>query len=129
MACKNSINWQCAKIPRVLRVLGVYLTTKPQIVGWAVPGKRHKIFVEVRLIVVKGLVRDPRPIDRPCRVKTVESVLKSVKTRYLFRRPADQSLKMRAQVVLANADMVTQRPNCHRTVISADLSQSILNQI
>ena len=81
LACKNSISWQGAVYPGMFRVFAVYTTLQLQIVGWALSGKRHKILVEVRLIIETAFVRDPRPIDGLNRVNRAKNVPKPVETR------------------------------------------------
>src|SRR6185503_7020920 len=73
-----------------------------------------------------GLVSDPCPIDRLCWVNAAEGMFKTVQARQLCRRPADQLLELRAQMVLADAHLVTQRPDRQRTMALGDLRESIL---
>ena len=71
-------------------------------------GKCLKIFVEVGLIIVVRLVRDPRPIERLHGVNLVENLLKAVDTRQGFGGAADDLVELGDQMLLADADPITQ---------------------
>jgi hypothetical protein len=49
--CKNSINWHLAEIPGLFRVLSLETPPPSQVVAGTIPGKRRKVFVEMRLII------------------------------------------------------------------------------
>jgi hypothetical protein len=71
------------------------------------PGKCHKILVEVRLIIEAGFLREQGPIDRPCWINRAEDVHKPVETRQFLRRDTDHPLELCPQMVLADADVIT----------------------
>ena len=91
----------------MLRVFSENPATNPQIVRGVVSGKRLEILVEVGLIVVARLMRDPRPIDGLRQVDALEDVAKAIHTRDFFWRAADKALKLCDQVLLTDAHMVT----------------------
>ena len=49
--CQNLINWYLAEIPGLFRVLSLETPPSSQVVAGSSPGKRHKVFVEMRLII------------------------------------------------------------------------------
>ena len=71
-------------------------------------GERHKILVEVGLIVVATLVCDPYPIDWLCRVNRAKDVLKPDEAGQFFWGDANQPFELGAQVILTDSDTVTQ---------------------
>src|SRR5215213_8872594 len=59
----------------------------------------------------------------------MKSVCKPVKPRDFLRRDAHQSFELRTQVVLADADLLAQRPNGQCTVMMVDLCHGILHDV
>ena len=63
LACKNSINWQVTVRAGMFRVFRLHTAAQLYVLRGAMSGKRHKILVEVRLVIELGLMRDARQID------------------------------------------------------------------
>jgi hypothetical protein len=129
MACKNSINWQVAVYTGVFRVLAFHSMPQLYVFAGAVSRKRHKILVEVRLIVKVRLMRNFCQINCLSTVYQVKNVRKTVEARDFLRRDAHESLELRAQVVLANANLIAQGPNRQRAVPLGNLADGTLHQI
>ena len=106
-------------------IFRVGASPQPQVLGWIVAGKRQKFFVEVGQIVVAGPDRDPRPLDGPDGVSHAEGVLKSVELRQFFHRNADQSFEVCDEVVLADADGVTEVPDRYFAMLASHLGYAI----
>ena len=66
-------------------VLGVHLTTKPQIIGGSVPSKFSEIPNKMRLVMKIELVCDQRPIDGLGEVNARQNVAKPIEASQLFR--------------------------------------------
>jgi hypothetical protein len=82
---------------------------KAQVFQWAVSSECPKIVTEVRLIVVVRLVSYQRPIGRLRGINCMENVLQSIEACQYIRRDANYPFELSEQVVLADANMVTQR--------------------
>lgn len=58
--------------------LNMHLTTKPQIIGWCVSGKFLEIPNKMRLVMVRELMCNQRPIDGLGEVNTCQNVGKPI---------------------------------------------------
>jgi hypothetical protein len=66
LTCKNSINWEVAENAGMFRVFSLHPAAHLHILAGAVSSERHKILVEVRLIIKLSLMRDPSQSDGLC---------------------------------------------------------------
>ena len=109
----------------MLRILTMNLTAQAEIIAGGVSGKGHEILVEVRLVVIAGLVRHLRPIDRLGGVNTFNNVFEAVKPRQIFGCASHEPLELCSQVILTHAHLVAQRSNRERTVLGGNLLEGI----
>ena len=92
-------------------VLGVHLTTKPQIIGGGVSGKFLEIPNKMRLVMKKELVCNPRPIDGLGKVNTRQNVTKPIEASQLFWCTTDHLLELYDEVLLAHPHTLTEFAN------------------
>ena len=95
----------------MLWVFSFHSLAELYVLAGTVAGKREEILVEVRLIVKPGFMGDIRQINRPGKVNRPKNMSKAVETRDFLGRDPHEALELRAQVVLADADLITQRSN------------------
>src|SRR5689334_18605728 len=120
LACKNSINRQVAEHTGMFRVFSLHPAAQLDIFGRTVSGKGQEIPIEVRLIVELGLMSNARQIERVGRVKRAKDVGKPVETRDFLGRNTHESFELVAQMVLAETDLIAQRPDGQCAMILSD---------
>ena len=110
-------------------VLGVHLTTKPQIIGGSVPSKFSEIPNKMRLVMKIELVCNHRPIDGSGEVNTRQNVGKPIEASQLFWCTTDHLLELYDEVLLAHPHTLTEFANRYYTMLAGNLCNGALHDL
>jgi len=118
-------------IQAVFRVRDMRPAQQPQTRAGRVPSKRVEVPIEVGLIILAGLVRDPGAGQglRVSEVEALEPVVQAVETRERLGCRAHQSLELGDQMLVAHAQLRTERIDQKLAVRARDRGHRLLHEL